>query len=589
MKILSQNGPPAGHLRLIKKGGVKVYMISEKGEEITIDYRSEGEQFGIVSMISGDRSRANIVAVEDTICYLVPRQRIMSILEKNPQVNEYFVKSFFLNLIDRTYEETRKRFTLIGEGERVLFTTPVKDIVRRQPVTAVESMTIKDAASRMAQEGISSLVVMNDSGIPAGIVTDRDLREKVVARGRDLNEPVRLIMSSPLIRVDADEFCFEALLRMIRYNIHHLLVVEGGSLIGVVTNHDFMVLQGSSPTVFVKEIEDAQSIEELSVAKPKLVKVVSELLREGARASNVTGLITEITEKFILRVVDIVERKLGASPIPYSLFFYCDGGRREFTLNLHIKLGIVYDETQNPGVVSRAENYFDEFARVLRETMSACGFPCADECITRGSIMSMGQWKRAFKMWASGPFVYEMDEGLFDMHPIRGDESLVNLLKEFLWNLASESEDLMDYLATRTVQNRPPLGFFKRFVVEKSGEHINELNLYEKGIKPLVDAVRLFSIEKKIKEPSTLKRVNILRDRYNFQHAGDIEQALEYIFALLIHDQIGHAENGTSLDSFLNPEMLSNLEKKTLKETFLLIAGLYDIIEKGYRTERVEG
>ena len=588
LKILAQNGPPAEHLRLIKKGGVKVFMIGDEGKEITIDFRSEGEQFGIVSIVSGDRSRATIVAVEDTICYLVPKQRVLQLLKSNPKVNEYFVKSFFLNFIDRTYEETRKRMTLIGKGERVLFTTPVKDIVRREPACAHAEITIKDAAGIMAREQISSLILVDTDKVPVGIITDRDLREKVVARGRDFNEAARLIMSSPLIRVDASEHCFEALLRMIRYNIHHLLVIEGGSLLGVVTNHDFMVLQGSSPMVFVKEIESAHSVEDLATARPKLTKVVAELLREGARASNITGLITELVEKFLNKAVDIVERKLGPSPLPYTLFIYGNGGRREFTLNYHIRLGIVFDDASDFSALGRTEKYFDEFVRVLTETLQVCGVPSPDDAIVRSNVMGFGQWKDLFNQWSQKPFDYSMDEGFFDMRTIRGDETSCDSLLDYLTGLAAESELFMDYLATVTVRNRPPLGFFKRFVVEKGGEHINELNLYQKGIRPLVDSVRVFSLEKKGHALSTTKRLQFLRQRHSFEQADDVAQSLEYLMTLIIHDQVVNIENGASLDSFLNPEQLSGFEKKTLKEIFMLIASLYDIIEKGYRTERLE-
>lgn len=587
IRILAQNGPPAAYLRLIKKGGVRVFMISDEGDEITIDYRSEGEQFGIVSMVSGDRSRANVVAVEDTICYLIPRQRVLGLLGRNPKVNEYFVKSFFLNFIDKTYEETRKNRLLVGEAERVLFTTPVKDILGRKPVTADEGITIKEAAGMMAKERISSLVLVNGEQVPVGIITDRDLREKVVARGRNTDDPVRSIMSASLIRADAGEFCFEALLKMIRYNIHHLVVVERGILRGVVTNHDFMVLQGSSPMVFVKAVEKAQGVEELSAAREKLVKVAGELLREGARAGNITGLITELTEKFLLRVAALVERKLGEPSADCAMFLWGDGGRREFTLDVRPRLGLVFDDGDGLVAADRVLKYFEEFARHFADTLEACGFAGARSCLAAGSIMGLDAWKKRFGDWAEAPFSYPLDEDLFDMRPIRGEESLVLELREHLHGLASKSEEFMDWLASRTVENRPPIGFFKRFVVEKSGEHRNELDLFGKGIKPLVDSVRIFSLEKKTSEVSTLKRLKALKERHGFEHAQDAAQALEYLFTLVIHHQLANAEKGAGPDNFLNPGHLTNLERKTLKETFMLIANLYDIIEKGYRTERV--
>ena len=123
-KILKQGGPPSKYLYIIKKGGVKVYVESDQGTETIIDYRSEGEQFGILSLVGGDRSRANVVAFEDTIAYLIPRDVILAVLQKNPPVNEYFLKSFIINFIDKSHDEARQRIAGIGSGEQLLFMNP---------------------------------------------------------------------------------------------------------------------------------------------------------------------------------------------------------------------------------------------------------------------------------------------------------------------------------------------------------------------------------------------------------------------------------------------------------------------------------
>ena len=315
-QILKQGGPPSEFLGVIKKGGVKIYQISDKDEEVILDLRSEGEHFGMLSLISGDHSRNNVVTIEDTICYQVPKNTVLAMLQNNPAVNEYFLKSFFVNLIDKTYEETRKRYTGGTTGEQLLFSTKVKDIVRAEPKTISPDISIQQAAVEMAKHKISSLVVVDPTGMPVGMVTDRDFREKVVAEGKDVVNPVESIMNTPLVTIDSEENCFEALLRMIRHRIHHILVMEEGKLKGLLTNHDFMLFQGSSPTILVKEIGQIKTIEELRDTAPKFYKAVSSLLRHGARPHNITGLITELMEKIINTVVDIFTQKNGEPPVP---------------------------------------------------------------------------------------------------------------------------------------------------------------------------------------------------------------------------------------------------------------------------------
>ena len=116
--------------------------------------------------------------------------------------------------------------------------------------------------------------------------------------------------------------------------------------------------------------------------------------------------------------------------------------------------------------------------------------------------------------------------------------------------------------------------------MEKSGEHKNELDLFEKGIKPLVDVVRILSLETESTEISTRRRLRELAKSGRVPQGEDIEQLVEYLSTLLIHDQLQQIDEGLLPDSFINPDSLSELERKTLKEAFLLISEMYDKLEK---------
>jgi CBS domain-containing protein len=135
------------------------------------------------------------------------------------------------------------------------------------------------------------------------------------------------------------------------------------------------------------------------------------------------------------------------------------------------------------------------------------------------------------------------------------------------------------------IQNQPPIGFFKSFVVEKDGEHKNELNLKIKGLAPLVDIVRLFALEKGIRETSTMERIETLRGMHSIvgEYADDFEQAFEFIMLLRIHHQFEQISSGIAPDNFINPDRLSNLEKRSIKGAFHLIAKIQDQIIELYK------
>lgn len=583
--ILTQGGPPSEHLCIVKKGGVKVYVVSEEGKEAVVDYRSEGELFGLLSLVSGDHSRTNVVAEEDTICYEIPRDTVLEIIKSNPDANEFFLKSFFISFIDKAYEETTKKYTGGCGGDRLLFATPVGDIARELSVTVTPGTTIQKAAMLMVEHKISSVVVADESGSPVGLVTDRDLRQKVVARGLPVDDTVDGIMTSPVISIDTAEYCFEALIKMMHHRIHHLLVMEGGNLKGMVTNHDFMVLQGMSPTVLVKEISLLQSVDELKDTPPKLWKTVANLLREGARPHNVTGLVTELTEKIINSIVSFFERDQGAPPVPYSLFLFGEGGRRELTLDLQIKLGLVYEDEDGGDGPAGVRDYFLGMAEWLNQSLVAC-FPCCRGfCARNEHVQSTASWQQLLGE-RSGEARSGQQAEFFEMRAIRGNEETIERLRSLLISRASASHEFMNLIATATVQNRPPLGFFKKLVVEKSGEHRHELNLAEKGIKPLVDIVRLFCLEHRVELLSTGPRLRQLK-RAGAELTEDIEHALDYLGAMLLHAQLQQINEGLVPDNFINPDTLTNFERKTLKESFNLIATLDEIIEEKYRTERL--
>ena len=585
-QILQQDGPPSEFLGVIKKGGVKVYQTIENGEEVVIDLRGEAEHFGMLSLLSGDRARNNVISIEDTICYQVPKKTVLAILQNNPEVNEYFLKSFFFNLLDKTYEETRKAYTGGTTGEELLFSTKVKDIVRAAPKTIAPDISIQQAAVEMAANKISSLVVVDSAGLPLGMVTDRDFREKVVAEARDVANPVKTIMNTPLITIDSEDNCFEALLRMIRHRIHHIIVLEDEKLRGMLTNHDFMLLQGSSPTILVKEIGQIRTIEELRDTAPKFYKAVSSLLRHGARPHNITGMITELLEKITNTVVDIFEEKNGGSPVPYSLFFFGGGGRHELTLSFNVKMGVVYQDVSSPEHQQKVDTYFKLLAETLNSSMLACDLTGKQRCMKMENIQPAATWQEQFKKWGTGAGTAR-DRGFFDMRAIRGEHSRVNSLRQYLINRTAQSRGLMEALAADTLQIKPPLGFFKDIVVEKGGEHKNKLNLYEKGIEPLAGCARVYGLEKGVMRRSTLGRLHELNSRHGFKVAEDMAQAFGYLSALLIHSQLRQAEEGGLPDNFINLDVLTNFERKTLKESFQLTARLYAETEGNYWSGKV--
>jgi len=591
MVIMRQDGPPSDALRIIKKGGVKVSMMSENGGEVVIDYRGEGDTFGFLSMVGKDRVRSNIVAVDDTICYLLGKEMVMKLLDSHLAFTEYFLKSHITKYIDRTYQEMQDKSVFYGGSDRLLFTTRVEDIATKEVVSAPEDMTVQEAAQLMSESKISSLVILDNNNLPSGIVTDRDLREKVVAKGRDVHEPVRNVMSTSLIRVDARDYCFEVVLKMLRYGIHHILVIKAGGLKGVVTNHDLMMLQGTSPLSLTKDIENQQTVEGLVPVSKKINGIVGLLLKEGAKASNITKVITEVNDRFLKKVLELAERKFGRSPVPYAWVVFGSEGRKEQTFKTDQDNAIIHADPVSDGQAEDAKKYFEAFTAFVRDGLIKCGFPlCPANYMASNPLwcQPLRVWKKYFSTWVSTPTPDAVLNSVvfFDFRPVYGETVLAETLRDFLVSLLKDEKVFLGYLANMAVQNTPPIGFFKSFVVEKGGGHKDELNLKVKGIAPLVDIIRLFGLEKGIRETSTLERIETLRTMHTIveEYADDLEQAFEFIMLLRIHHQFAQISSGSMPDNFINPSRLSNLEKRSIKEAFHLISKMQDLIIERYKS-----
>jgi len=594
--IMKQNDPASEHLRIIKKGGVKVYMEAESGEEIVIDYRGEGDTFGFLSLIGKDKVRANIMAVDDTICYLLDKEHAIRLLNTYPVFTEYFLKSHLTKYIDRTYCEMHNKSMLIGGSDRILFTSRVADIAIKELVAVHEDATIQESAHVMAHHKVSSLVVYDMNNFPAGIVTDRDLREKVVAKGRSVSDQVKNIMSLPLIRVDANDYCFEAVLKMIKHNIHHVLVVRDGILRGVITNHDLMLLQGTSPLSFAKDIENQHSLDGLAPLSDKLNRIIGLLLKEGAKASNITKIISELNDRLVRKVIEIAEKKFGAPPLPYCWIAYGSEGRKEQTFKTDQDNAIIYADPETPEQGEAAEKYFEAFAVFVRDGLVKCGFPPCEANFMASNPQwrqPLSVWKRYFLHWITMPNPEALLKSLilFDFRGLHGTTGLAGELREYLIRNLKGQNLFLAMLASVIIKNRPPLGFFKSFVVEKGGEHKDELNLKIRGIGPLVDIIRFFALESGVHETSSLERLFAMKETHPIvsELGEEIEQAFEFITLLRIHHQLDQMEKKEPLDNFINPAKLSNLEKKSLKESFQLILRLQDAITEMYRAGMVAG
>jgi CBS domain-containing protein len=586
--ILAQDGPAAAHLRLVQKGVVKITMRPEGGgDEVVVDYREPGEAFGLVSLLAGTQ-KTTIVALQDTLCYLVPKASLTELMASHPAVTEYLLQFHLNKYVGMTAREIQGKSLFLGSSDHLLFTAQVKELVRTAPTVVAPDTSIRATAQRMAADRQSAALVLAADGRPLGIVTDSDLRTKVVAAGLASDGPVAAIMSAPVVTMDEQDHGFEVVLRMLQGDIHHVAITRDGRLQGLVSNHDFMVLQGRSPLAFAEDIERQTTLAGLAPVSAKVLGIIGSLLREGARAANIVRIISELNDRVVRKVVAFAEAELGPPPVPYCWLGLGSEGRKEQTFRTDQDNALVYQDTETP---EPAAEYFRRFAEYLRDGLVQCGF----EACPAGYMASnplwcqpLSVWKRYFSSWVAEPTPEAVLKSLifFDFRPLAGSEALAWELAEHLDRLIPAYPAFIGFLANILVQNRPPISFFGAMAVERDGEHRSGLNLKIRAIAPLVDIARLFALEKGVRAAATWERLEALRGAQTLisDQIDDLEYAIEFITLLRIHHQFRQLEAGQPIDNFIRLEELSHLERKSLKNIFRLILRIQDLLLERYKS-----
>ncbi len=590
--ILRQGEPAPRVLYIVKEGTVRLYARAPSGAEQVIDYRSAGDSFGFLAREEDERVDTSVQAVGDVVCYVADGAAVLKLAEERPGLQEYLLPGYFPKHGSAPPAAALAPGLPYDGSVKALFTTPVDHLARREVLTVGAGTTVIEAARLMSAHRVGSLVIADEAGRPGGIVTMTDLRDRVLVAGKDAGAPIAEVMSAPLVAVAAGDLCFEALLKMMSRNVHHLPVLDGGRLVGILSNHDLMVLQGTSPLLIAREIEGQAAVEGLAGCARRVQGLVSLLLREGTGARSVIHVISAVNDLLERRILDLALATLGPPPLPLCWIVYGSAGRKEQTFKTDQDNAIVWGDPRDEGEAGAAQEYFGRFAGFVVDAFQRCGFA---RC--RGNYMAtnpqwrqpLGAWKHSFTSWIYTPEDAAIHNAcnLFDFRGLHGDLSLAEELKAHLQRSLEGQTFFLKAIADLTADYRPPLGVFGSLLVEKGGEHANQVDLKRHCLTPLVNVVRLFSFESNIAETATLERLAVLKSVHPVARtvADDLGHAFEFLSLLRIRRQHEQIAAGLEPDNFIDPRRLSSLELRSLKEICRLLSQVIDGIAKKYGGE----
>jgi CBS domain-containing protein len=448
----------------------------------------------------------------------------------------------------------------------------------------------------MTAHGADALVVTGPSGPPEGIVTDRDLRERVVAAGRASAEPVGSVMTTPLVTISPEASLLDAVLDMTRLGIHHLVVMEAKQLLGVVSGHDLLHLHAAAPVQLARMIRSARTLDELAPVMPALVETIRRLFEQRLSGSEIGRIVAEINDHLVRQVLGQAEEALresgtDAPPVAYCWLALGSEGRREQTIRTDQDNALVYEDPP-AALRERVQSHLRALAERVIAALGRLGHPPCPAGFMASNprwCQPLAAWRADVAAWVGEPLAEDhllYASTCLDFRPVAGSDALARALRD---EVATQTRAWRSYprnLAKVAVSHGPPLGLFGRFVLESEGG-ARGINIKLNGMLPLVNALRVYAIDLGLEETNTLDRLTAATAAgcFTSAEAEETRRAYEILFRLRLGHQLERIAVGRSPDNFLDPRELDREDQRRLKEAFRTVRRVQGKVAMRYFTE----
>lgn len=449
----------------------------------------------------------------------------------------------------------------------------VKDYMTAPAFCASPNITIRRAAQIMTNNKISSLLITEDERL-VGIMTDRDLRTRVVAKGVADTEPVSGVMTPKPHCIDMRGRLHQAQLVMMSSGIHHLPVVDRDVPVGMLGMSDIMRANNLEPLSLTRGINNATTVTELAAVAAKLPDLVVKLIERDTRPYEVGEIITSLSDALTRRLLRLAETVYGKPPCTWAWLAFGSQARQEQMLGSDQDNALIYANNADDS----ADSYFAPFARFVNDGLDACGIHrCPGDIMAANPKwrMTLAGWQQTFNYWIQerSPKALMHASIFFDMRPVAGDLELVNHLRGYVLAKARSNTIFLALMTQNALEHSPPLGFFKQFVLEKDGDHNHTLDLKKRGTITIVDIARNYSLAAAISEVNTISRLQAMERAgvMSRELVASLVDAHEFIAGIRLQAQGEKFHAGDTVDNQLDPKTLSPLVRHQLKEAFQLV------------------
>lgn len=539
-----------------------------------------GECFGVRALLRGGRAVNGCEAIENSVVYMIPAATFDELRAAYPSFSYFFA----------AFDGGRLGDAMQGGGRELnQLSRRVSELLIRPPVTAPLSASLRDAAQRMDAEKVSSLLVVDEAGALAGILTDKDLR-RAVANALPVEAPVAQAMTASPYCVQASDYVLDAMLTMSRRQIRHVPVLDGGRLAGCLSTSLVLDAQSNSPLFLARRVHGAKDVAALREAVGNVPKLVEGLAGQGAGARSIGHIVTSITDAVTERLIAMAEAEFGPPPVSYAWMAAGSQARQEQTALSDQDNCMILHDDYDPAAHG---DYFRKLAKFVCDGLNECGYVyCPGEmmAMTDKWRQPLSVWTRYFLGWIREPepTALMLSSVFFDMRVIHGDAALFEKVQTVMAENCRNNHLFLAFMTTNALARRPPLGFFRNLVLISGGDHDHTMDLKHNGIVPIIDMARVYALSAGVGAVNTFDRLEAAFEARALSRdsASDLRDALEFIAMARLRHQAKLIREGKPADNFVPPDELSSFDRAHLKSAFAVVKSMQTALGAAYQAGR---
>ena len=562
-------GSPNSTLYLVRSGAVELY---EEGTDFSARL-DEGSFFAYPSLMKRAPVRNMVKAVEDTLLYCFPAEAFKAAMLADETVDSFFHAAES----DRLRSALKLRLASSeGGGNTPAMDTPLSDLISRQPVTGTPDMTVHAAALHMSENNVSTLMIVDGDGALIGLVSDKDLTNRVLAAGLSAETQIRDIMTTDVKVFAPDTKLIEALLVMMQGRFRQAPIMDDqGILMGLVSGTDMMHRLASSGVQIVRSVQSAGSLEELTGLLEDQRRMVVDLRRSSVSGVRIADFVSAVGMAVHRRIFELAVDDMGPQPVPVAFVCFGSLARGEQSALTDQDHGFIlddhYDEAQHGA-------YFQLLGQCVSDALDACGYTYC-----KGGIMASNEawrqplsvWCKKFRSWVLAP----KPEGLmhtsifFDMAHVGGMSALSMKLKEEVLGITKGAGVFLARMTENALKSKPPIGFFRQFVLSTHGDEASTFNVKTEGLVPIQDIARIHALAHGVPSVKTIARLRALKDRKVIaaSDADELMDAYQFLTDVRFDHQAAQLEAGKKPTNFIAPSALSRFEREHMRAAFKLV------------------